>query len=186
MNLTPSDLPTFPISMIVACTKNYVIGREGGLPWVLKDDLRSFKKITLGKKIIMGRKTFESIIQVIGKPLPGRESYVLTRDVNFKAAGAQVFHDLPKLLKALSGMNPEGEVIVAGGAEIYRQFLPLANKIYLTKINAILDGDAFFEELDPKLWALTGMQECSKNDENQYDFKVMEFQRKFKENSDKI
>jgi dihydrofolate reductase len=170
----------FNISMIVACTQNQVIGREGDLPWKLKDDMRFFVKATLGKKVLMGRKTFESIIKAIGKPLPNRENWVMTRDPVFakhlisKFESVRAFHDLQEVLSVLQNQ----ELMIAGGAEIYRQFLPFAHKIYLTKVDVTLEGDAFFPELNSDDWEVISMQEYSQNPENQYGFKIMELQRK--------
>ncbi len=163
------------ISIIVAATENGVIGREGGLPWKLKEDMRHFVKTTLGKKILMGRKTFESILKAIGKPLPGRENYVLTRDPHFHYPGVKVFHDVAEVL-ALEG----SELIVAGGAEIYKLFLPSANKIYLTKIKTHLEGDAFFPALPPEEWEIFSNQSFVANTENDYDFEIMELHKKIK------
>jgi dihydrofolate reductase len=188
--------------MIVASTENGVIGREGGLPWKLKDDMRHFVKTTLGKKVLMGRKTFESILKAIGKPLTGRENYVLTRDQNFQYPGVKVFHEIQEVINEIHGLSnilpnslpnsspnsspnslsdlDSSELVIAGGAEIYAQFLPLANKIYLTKIKINLEGDAFFPSLDSAVWEKKSSQDFFANAENQYDFEIMELHKKFK------
>jgi dihydrofolate reductase len=133
------------VSLIVAIAQNGVIGHANGLPWRLPEDLRRFKASTLGKPILMGRKTFESI----GRPLPGRLSIVLTRDAHWSAPGAQVVHDVEQALTA-AGDAPE--LMVIGGAEIYRLVMPLARRIYLTQVHADVPGDTFFPALDPTEW----------------------------------
>jgi dihydrofolate reductase len=132
------------ISIIVAVAENQAIGYNNQLLWRLKEDLQRFKSLTMGHHIIMGRKTYESI----GKPLPGRTSVVITRDLNFKAEGCRVVHSLEEALKV-----EDSEVFIIGGAEIYNQALPLADKIYLTRIHASFPGDTFFPELDLNEWA---------------------------------
>lgn len=124
--------------------ENGVIGRDNQLPWVLPEDLRRFKAITLGKPILMGRRTFESI----GRPLPGRSSLVLTRSSSFQAAGTQIVHSLEEALDAASA---SAELVVIGGAEVYRAALPLARRIYLTRVQAQVAGDTRFPEL-PAGW----------------------------------
>lgn len=126
------------ISLIVAMSQNRVIGRDGQIPWYLSEDLKRFKQITMGHSVIMGRKTFESI----GKPLPGRENIVLTRDSHFHHPDVKVIHNLEEVLSA------SDEIFIIGGAEIYRQTYPRADKIYLTLIDDEFDGDAFFPEVD--------------------------------------
>ena len=132
------------LSLIVAMSQNRVIGNNNRLPWHLSEDLKRFKQITMGHPIVMGRKTFESI----GKPLPGRENIILTRDKNFMAMGVTVMHDVEKLLSWAK--IPTQEVFVIGGAEIFKLVLPHAQKIYLTSIEKDFDGDAFFPAIDFK------------------------------------
>ncbi|MEJ1517084.1 dihydrofolate reductase [Bacillus cereus] len=124
-------------SIIVATSKNGVIGVDNQLPWHLPQDLKYFKKQTIGKTVIMGRKTFESI----GKPLPNRHNIILTRDQNYKPEGVTVFTDIHKLIASLS--NNE-EHMVMGGGEIYKLFLPFVDKIYQTLIDVELEGDTRF------------------------------------------
>lgn len=126
------------ISIIVAMSQNRVIGRESQIPWHLSEDLKRFKQITMGHPVIMGRKTFESI----GKPLPGRENIVLTRDVHFHHPGIKVIHSLDEIL------NTNSELFIIGGAEIYCQVLSRTDKIYLTLIDDEFEGDAFFPEIN--------------------------------------
>lgn len=135
------------ISLIVAMDEGGLIGRDGQLPWRLPEDLKHFRRLTLGKTILMGRKTFESL----GKPLDGRENWVLTRAVHFKPAGCRVFHDLTHALEA----HQAGELMVLGGAELFRHTLPLADRIYLTRVHARLAGDTRFPETDWRAWRET-------------------------------
>ncbi len=128
------------ISLIVAMSDNAVIGRDNQLPWHLSEDLKQFKKITMGHPIIMGRKTFESI----GKALPGRENIVVTRKPDFSAEGVTVCRDLTSLLK--QHLSSEEEVFVIGGSELYEQALPHVRKLYITLIEDEFEGDAFFPD----------------------------------------
>jgi dihydrofolate reductase len=134
------------ISLIVAMAQNGVIGRDNALPWRLPEDLKRFKAFTLGKTILMGRKTYESI----GRPLPGRANLVLTRDRNWIAAGVTVVHSVEQ---ALTQAAPGKELVVIGGAEIYRLVLPFARRIYLTHVHADVPGDTFFPDFDSTQWA---------------------------------
>ncbi len=130
------------ISLIVAMAKNRCIGRGGQLPWQLPGDLQRFKRLTMGHSLLMGRRTFESI----GRPLPGRSSYVLSRTAGFEARGCQVFSDLERAVSAVRVIG-ETELFICGGAEIYRQFLPCCDRIYLTELMREVEGDSFFPEI---------------------------------------
>lgn len=132
------------ISLVVAMAKHRVIGKDKQMPWHLPADLAHFKKITLGKPVIMGRKTFESI----GKPLPGRRNIVITRQET-KIDGCEVFHSLEQ---ALSAVAHEKEIMVIGGGSLYRQALPLAHRLYLTFIDLDVAGDTFFPEWNESEW----------------------------------
>lgn len=144
------------LSLIVATAHNNVIGRNNELPWHLPQDLKYFKSVTLGKPIIMGRKTFESI----GKPLPGRTNIVITRQKDWSFAGVLVASSVAEALKIGEQFcNEQGaqtdEIIVIGGAEIYRHALAIADRIYLTRIDVkIANGDAYFPELASTQWRL--------------------------------
>jgi dihydrofolate reductase len=135
------------LTLVVAVAENGIIGRDGGLPWRLPDDLKHFRRLTLGNTVLMGRKTFESL----GKPLEGRANWVLTRDAAFAPAGAQVFRDLDAAL----AQPPQGELLVIGGAELYRQTLPLASRLELTQVHAQVEGDTHFPDYDAKQWRET-------------------------------
>jgi len=142
------------ISMIVACARNRTIGLDGGMPWHVSGDLKFFKQATLGKPVIMGRKTYQSI----GGPLPGRANIVITRDKNFSAPGIDVVHTLDQAIrkaKTIATIDGAGEVMIIGGAEIYQQALALADRIYMTRIDMTVEGDAFFPELDDDQWQQT-------------------------------
>lgn len=127
------------ISMIAAMADNRVIGKDNQMPWHLPADLKHFKRLTLGKPVVMGRKTFESI----GKPLPGRRNVVISRTAPLDSCGAEWVTSLAQAFELLEG---QAEVVVIGGAEIYKQCLPLAQVLYLTKIDLNVSGDAFFPD----------------------------------------
>jgi dihydrofolate reductase len=140
------------VSLIVAASRNGVIGNKGRLPWHLPADLQRFKRITMGHPILMGRKTFESI----GKPLPGRTNIVITRQKGFQFRGTTVVHSLEE---ALLMCEKEKEAFVIGGAEIFRQALPFADRIYLMRIEKDFEGDTTLFEIDPKLWKETSRED---------------------------
>jgi len=134
------------VSLIVAMAQNGVIGRANALPWErLPEDLKRFRAFTLGKPVLMGRKTFESI----GRPLPGRANLVLTRDRAWSAPGVVVVHSVEE---ALAQAADSHELVVIGGAEIYRLVLPFARRMYLTHVHADVPGDTFFPDFDPTQW----------------------------------
>ncbi len=138
-------------ALVVAMTRNRVIGREGAMPWRLSGEMRYFKSLTMGKPLVMGRKTFESI----GRPLPGRDTIVVTRQDGLAIEGVTVAADLPSaLLIARDKAEARGaaEIMVAGGGQIYAQALPLADRLYVTEIDATLEGDTLFPEIDPADW----------------------------------
>lgn len=158
------------ISLIAALDKNRVIGnRDNKLPWYLPADLKRFKSITLGKPIIMGRKTRESI----GRPLPERTNIVITRKENYDAPGCVVVHSPEEAIKA-AGDAPE--VMVIGGAEIFAQFMPLASRMYFTLIDGEFDGNVYFPEWNPKEWRETFRETHDADEKNPhaYTFVVME------------
>jgi len=133
------------ISLIAAVSDDGVIGIDNGLPWHMPADLKRFKKLTTNKPILMGRKTWESI----GKPLPDRKNIVVSRSNSFQAEGAVV---VPSIVEALAEAEESEEVMIIGGAELYRQLLPRADRLYLTYIHADIHGDVKFPELDPNEW----------------------------------
>jgi dihydrofolate reductase len=129
------------ITLIVAAADNGVIGRGNALPWHLPDDLKRFKQLTLGKPIVMGRKTFESI----GRPLPGRLNIVVTRDANYRREGVSVVHGVDEAVRAAGEAT---ELMVIGGAELFRLFLPRATRVHLTRVHAEVAGDVVWPPLD--------------------------------------
>jgi len=139
------------IALIAAVAENGVIGRDGDLPWRIPGDLRYFKGVTMGKPLVMGRRTFQSL----PRALPGRANIVVSRDPGFDAPGAQLVPDLERALalaRAIAERDGACEVMVIGGAEIYRQALPLASRIYLTEVHRPVAGDRHFPELSPGGW----------------------------------
>ena len=136
------------LSLLVAADEANVIGKDNALPWHLPGDLKYFKNLTWGMPILMGRKTFESI----GKPLPGRHSIVITRNPEWRHEGVEVVHSLEEALEAARRRSVK-ELFLIGGAEIFRSALPLADRVYLTRIYKRYEGDAFFPELGPE-WQL--------------------------------
>ena len=151
------------ISMIVAASTNNVIGVNGELPWRLSDDLKRFKKITMGKPIVMGRLTFESI----GRPLPGRQNIVITRQPGYAAESCDVVTS-PEAAVAAAG--DAAEIIIIGGGEIYTLFLPLADRIYLTRVHVELEGDAHFAPPDERDWRVTFSESGITDEKHDFDF----------------
>ncbi len=140
------------ISMIAAMTVNRVIGKDNKMPWHLPEDLKHFKASTMGKPVIMGRRTFESI----GRPLPGRHNIVITRQNDFSARGITVVSGFEEAKQAAADAE---EIAVIGGGQLYRQILPVAEKLYLTLIDIDVEGDTYFPEWDDGSWK----QECREN-----------------------
>jgi dihydrofolate reductase len=140
------------IAFVVAIARNGAIGIEGGLPWRLPGDLAFFKRMTMGKPILMGRKTWESLPR---KPLPGRPNLIVTRDADYKADGAEVFSHIDDALARGRNLAREmrvDEISVIGGAEIYRQTLPVATRLYITEVDAEPEADTFFPDFDRSQW----------------------------------
>ena len=157
------------LSLLVALDRNHVIGREGGLPWHLPADLKRFKSITMGKPIIMGRKTHESI----GHPLPGRRNIVLTSRVDYATAGCDVFSSLEF---ALAATRDNAEVMIVGGAAVYAEALPLCTRLYLTEVDAELDGDVHFPAFVGADWCEVSVEHHQMDKEHAfaYSFRVLE------------
>lgn len=135
-----------PLAVVVAVADNGVIGKDGGLPWRIPEDLRHFKDVTMGHAMIMGRKTFESI----GKALPGRRSIVVSRTPGLALEGALVVSSFDEAIARARETDDEPRVV--GGSAVYEAALPLATKIYLTEVHRTVDGDAFFPQLDRAAW----------------------------------
>lgn len=158
------------IAFVVALDRNRVIGRDGALPWRLPDDMKHVREITMGKPLIMGRRTYESI----GRALPGRTSIVLTREASFHAGGVLVAHTPEEALR-LAGDVPE--VVVFGGAQIFRAFLPRADRIYLTEVDAEVRGDTFFPEIDPAEWRESERVEHGRDERHPFAFRFITLDR---------
>lgn len=166
--------PTF--SLIAAMDRKRTIGSEGEMPWHLPADLAYFRRRTWGKPIVMGRKTYESI----GRPLPGRDNIILTRDRDFKAEGCLVVHSVDELLRLQEKdlASNADEVMVIGGGEIYRLLMPMADKMYITRIDAEFEGDTFFPEWDEHDWELIEQFKGSTDDKNVYPHQFLIYKRK--------
>jgi len=168
------------LSLIVAMDQNGVIGRDGDLPWRLSADLRRFKQITMGHSIVMGRKTFDSI----GRLLPGRETIIVTRNSEFQFKGATVVHRPEDVSSVVAN---DSEAFIIGGAEIYRQMLPLVDRLYLTRVEATVEGgtveggtvegDTVFPEVDWTQWDLVEQESHPADDKNDFNFRFEVHQR---------
>jgi len=151
------------ISIIVAHSANNVIGKDGGMPWHLSEDLKRFKAITMGKPIIMGRLTHESI----GRALPGRKNIVVTRQVDYQADGCHIASCPVDALRVAAGAD---EVMVIGGGQLYTRFLRRTDRIYRTRVDAEIDGDTFFPELVDSEWRLAESEVFSETAEREWGF----------------
>jgi len=150
------------LSIIAALDDKHGIGREGCLPWHLPNDLKRFKTLTMGHHLIMGRKTYVSI----GKPLPGRTMIVVTRKVDFQPEGIAVVHSIREALE-IASHNGETEIFIIGGGEIFRQVLPIADRLYLTHVHTDSAADIFFPELDHG-WKVVSSEEISADTKNEF------------------
>lgn len=166
-----------PVAMIAAIGENLVIGAEGQIPWRLPTDFAHFKRSTLGKPLIMGRKTYESI----GKPLPGRTTIVVTRQHDFAPAGVVVCHSLAQALEqaqAIAATDGAGEVMIGGGGEIYREAMPLADRLYITHVSIAPQGDARFPSIDPAVWEVSVRHDIARGEKDSADFTVLTYSRR--------
>ncbi len=157
------------ISIIVAASSNNVIGVQGELPWRLSGDLQRFKALTMGKPVVMGRLTHESI----GRALTGRQNIVITRQQGYVAEGCDVVQSTDAAVTAAADAD---EIMIIGGGDIYRQFLPRAQRMYLTRVEVKLEGDAHFPSLDETDWQESASEEHAADESNEYSysFKVLE------------
>ena len=161
------------ISLIVAVSRNGAIGLNNQLPWYLPEDLKYFKSVTMGKPLIMGRKTFDSI----GRPLPGRANIVLTRDPQWTSDGVKVVQSVEQALVAgeiACEAADVDEIMVIGGEQIYRMTIDLADRIYLTQVDADVEGDAFFPDIDLNNWSQTRVKLPEIIDKHPYQFLVLD------------
>ena len=174
--VTPPFLPTRrgenrpAVSLIAAMAENRVIGRDGGLPWRLPDDLRHFKELTVDHTVIMGRRTFEEI----KRPLDNRRNVVITRNKEFRPHGITV---VPSLKEALALGATENEVFIIGGGEIFAKAMPLADRIYLTLVHAQVEGDTFFPVFETSAWALSSEEFHPADERHEYSFTFRRYDR---------
>lgn len=168
---------TVPVAMIAAVGDNGIIGSDGAIPWRLPTDFAHFKRTTMGKPLIMGRRTFESI----GKPLPGRTNIVVTRQSGYQPDGVLVFHSLAGALdhaQQIAAADGVDEVMIGGGGEIYREAMPLAERLYVTHVAVSPSGDARFPLIDPKQWEVEAEPELSRTERDSADFTVKVYRRR--------
>ena len=158
------------IAIVVAMAENRVIGNANRLPWHLPADLRHFRQVTIGKPVLMGRKTHESI----GRPLPERTNIVVTRDRSYEAPGCIVVHSIESALKAAGDRE---EVMVIGGTDFYRQLLPKADRLYLTLVHAAFEGDVWFPELDEREWREVERTDCAADEKNPWSYSFIRLER---------
>lgn len=151
-------------------SKNRVIGKDNALPWNMPNDMKHFRNLTRGKPVIMGRKTYESI----GKPLPNRLNIIITRDQEYRAEGCNVVHSIDEAIAAAQGND---EIMVIGGSQIYKEFLPKANRMYLTFIEAEIDGDAYFPAYNAEEWTETSYEEHARDAENPHNYAFVTLER---------
>jgi dihydrofolate reductase len=171
-----SEKQRVDIAMIVAMAENQVIGRNNQLPWHLPNDLKYFKATTLGKPVVMGRKTFESI----GKPLPRRSNIVVTSNAAYSAEGVMVAHGVEQAIDMATNIalnDGVSEIMVIGGAQLYAELLPKADRLYLTLVHAKVDGDAYFPVLDKAEWSCVSREDFgggSGDQSYEYSFTIVE------------
>ena len=159
------------ISIIVAASRNNVIGKDNQLIWRLSADLKRFKALTTGHTIIMGRKTFDSI----GKPLPNRTSVIITRQEDYQQEGCIVVHSLEE---ALESVKDQEKVFIIGGGTIYEQAIDKADELYLTLVHKEFDGDTFFPEIKMSEWESVARQDCMPDEKNEYPYSFIDYKRK--------
>ena len=165
------------IALIVAMARNRVIGADNRLIWKLSSDLKRLRALTWGKPLIMGRKTFESI----GKPLPGRETIVVTRDPGFAPTDVRVAHDVDAALALAEEIAEEmkaGEIMIAGGGEIYSQTIGRADRLYLTEVDLTPEGDAHFPAVDPAYWCEVHRERGVRTDRDDAEFVYVDYVRR--------
>lgn len=170
-------MPKVRLALVVAMSDNGVIGRDGGLPWHLRSDLKRFKEITQFKPIIMGSTTWDSLPK---KPLPGRLNIVLSRDMRMEAEGGVVCHTLFEALdiaREHAADDGADEICVIGGANIYEQTLPKADRIYVSHVHADVEGDAHFPVIDAAVWQVTSEESFAKTENDDHDFTLKIYER---------
>jgi dihydrofolate reductase len=158
-------------SLVVAVARNGVIGRDNQLPWRLPDDLAYFKRVTMGRPVVMGRRTFESI----GKPLPGRTNIVVTHNLSFRAPGCTVVHSLEAAWKAAGDAE---EAYVIGGTSLFEEALPTVDVIHLTEVEADVEGDTYFPPFDRSQWRETEVARHPADERHAYPFRIVRLERR--------
>ena len=158
-------------SLVVAMARNRVIGRDNQLPWKLPKDLAYFKRVTMGHPVVMGRRTWQSI----GRPLPGRDNIVVTRNAAFEARGATVVTSLDAAWKAA---GEAGEVCVIGGTSLFAEALPIADRIHLTEVDAVVQGDKYFPEFDRGDWVEREVERHPADERHAYPFRILVLERR--------
>ncbi|SEB39833.1 dihydrofolate reductase [Nitratireductor aquibiodomus] len=162
------------VELVVAMAQNGVIGRDGDLPWRLSTDLKRFKAITMGKPVIMGRKTWDSI----GKPLPGRRNIVVTRQADYTAEGAECVSSLDVALALAAGGEAGADVCVIGGGQVYAEAIDKADRLHVTHVDAQIEGDTVFPEIDPEIWEEVSREEVPAGEKDVYATSYVVYQRR--------
>lgn len=161
------------VSLIVAASENNAIGKGNAMLWHLPEDLKFFKNITWGMPVIMGRKTFEAV----GKPLPGRTNIIITSNKNWSAENTVTTTNIEEAIKTAYETNAK-EIFITGGGEIYKQTLPMADKVYLTRVHTTIVGDAFFPEMDVDMWKVDFEKYVKADEKNKFDMTFQTWKRK--------
>ncbi len=160
------------LTAVVGMAHGNVIGRQNDLPWYLPADLKHFKQLTTGHTVVMGRSTCDSIIARLGRALPNRKSVVITRDKTYQPEGVTVVHSVEEALQLV-----DGEADILGGQQIYEQMLPYLDRLYITEVDADIDGDTYFPEYDLSQWREVSRESHSKDDKNPYDYSFVVLDR---------
>lgn len=168
---------SLPIVLVAAVSENGVIGRAGGLPWRISSDLKRFKADTMGRPIVMGRKTWETI----GRPLPGRINIVVTRDRNFSADGAEVAHTVAEALliaeRRASELDPGDAICVIGGGELYNRTIGVADRLIITRVKGEFEGDTRFPPIDPRKWRMVHDENVPRGERDSHDTRYTVYER---------
>ena len=179
----PAEEDAMKLALICAMARNGVIGRNNALPWHLSEDLKYFKRVTMGSPIIMGRKTWESI----GRPLPGRTNIVVTRQPDYQAEGVRVVDSLPAaiaLAEKVAFIDGSEEAFVIGGAGLYREAMPLADRFHLTRVHAEVPGDTRLEGFDESAWREVWRADFEHDESNPHDYSICLLERHKPVNAD--
>ena len=168
---------TIPIAMIAGVARNDVIGANGGIPWKIPSDMGFFKRTTMGKPIVMGRKQYETV----GRPLPGRSNIVVTRKAGYQSEGVIVVHSLEAALKKaqeIAAAEGASELMVIGGGDIYAQAMPLADRLYISHVDLVPEGDVLFPRIDAAVWRVVAEPEVPASDKDSASFRVRVYERR--------